>query len=103
VGRTPRTIPMWSNAFTKILTVRVNPSSLPNSSFAFLEIFIPSIKRKRNKLNMIAARKKPSSSAIIAKIKSEYDMGRKRSFSFPAPSPNPKKPPEPIPMRDCWI
>ena len=85
------------------MIVRANASSFPKPSLAFLEIFIPRIKRKRNKPKMIIALKKPSSSAIMAKIKSEYDIGRKRSFSLPAPRPNPKKPPEPIPIRDCCI
>jgi len=71
VGRTPITIPIWSSAITKILTVRAKPSSFPNSSLAFLEIFTPNRKRNRNIPNMGVAFRKPSSSAIIANIKSE--------------------------------
>lgn len=103
VGSMPSTMPMWSNAFTKILTVSANARSRPKGSGAFLEILMPRMKSMRNNPRIMLALRNPSSSAMIANIKSEYDMGKKSSFSRPAPRPSPNNPPEPIPMSDCCI
>ena len=45
----------------------------------------------------------PSSSPMMAKMKSVCAFGRKFHFARPAPRPTPVKPPLPSAMSDCEI
>ena len=57
--------------------------------------------RKIDKMNTVPT--KPSSSPIIAKIKSVCGVGRNKFLPKLLPKPKPKKPPLPRLIKDCFI
>ncbi len=104
VGRIPVHTPICIKACMEISRIIPNASKTAKSSFAslaFKMILKPRITKTTKSKIITVAPINPNSSAIMEKIKSLYEEGRKNNFCFEAPIPLPKILPDPIAIIDC--
>jgi hypothetical protein len=95
VGMTPVTAITLMNACMQIHEVMPPASRAPNRSGARSEARTPRHARKRNAPSTATVPIRPSSSPMIAKMKSVCASGSHSYFCTELPNPTPKIPPEP--------
>ncbi len=102
-GSSPTTAPMLITACAITHTVTPAASSEPNRSGAGIAMRTPSTANTANRPSTRKHPIRPSSSPMMAKMKSVCALGRKFHFERLAPSPTPVKPPLPSAINDCTI
>src|SRR5581483_7527682 len=99
IGSMPMTAPMLMIACTTTQAVTPDATSMPNRSGARVAVRTPNTARAANRATMRMAPSRPSSSPMMAKMKSVWALGRKPNLARLAPNPTPKMPPLPSPTR----
>ncbi len=102
-GSRPTTAPMLMTACPTTHTVAPAAISAPNRSGARSAARVPSTPKATNSPITRKQPISPSSSPMMAKMKSVCALGRKFHLARPAPSPTPVRPPLPSAMSDCEI
>ena len=95
-GNVLETTPTLTITWLAMIVTMPLASKQPNLSFACFAILTPLMISTKNISIVKTAPKSPSSSHIIAKIKSLSENGKKRYFWRELPSPTPNNPPAPI-------
>ena len=102
MGSTPSTAPRFTTACTTSHVVMPVASSMPKGSGAPMAARAPNTPSAANNRMTVPAPMRPSSSAMMAKMKSVWANGRKPHLARLAPSPTPVRPPDAMPTID-WI
>ena len=103
-GRMPLTIPMFTNAYVKNVSVIAPPNKRVNKVGALAVITTPRAMISRKSTSSSELPIKPNSSEKTAKIKSVVRSGMKsRCVWLPWSQPFPNTPPEPSAMVDCMV
>ena len=92
-GNQPMTMAMLRNAWNTIMMVQPPATMVPKLSGAVRAMRMPAHSTSRNSAITASAPTSPSSSPMMAKMKSVSDCVRYRYFSCELPSPTPKSPP----------
>ena len=85
--------PMFKNAWKVMAMTQLPAAMAPKLSGAARTMRMPDHRNTRNSATTNSAPTMPSSSPMIAKMKSLSDENRYRHFSCELPRPTPKRPP----------